>query len=167
MLFLPDCSFDTVEQLTPAVLKKLGVGALVLDTDNTLTFDGSQVLSPSVAAWLQALAENGIPAMIVSNNGDARVRPFAEKCGLPYIAKAKKPLRDTLGTVCAVLGAPSVAIAVVGDQLFTDIAYAHACGMKALRVEPLGPDVPPFVKFKRILERPFMRAVRKRRWRDE
>ena len=167
MCFFPDYTFDRVEDITPAVLARLGVRALALDTDNTLTGDGSQALSASVAAWLASLRAAGVPAVIVSNNSPARVRPFAAVCGLPYVAGAKKPLRRSLAAVRGALGAAPREIAVVGDQLFTDMAYARRCGMRALRVEPVGADVPPFVRFKRKLERPFLRAVRKRRWRDD
>ncbi len=166
MSFLPHYSFDKAESITPDVLKKLGVGGVILDTDNTLTNDGSQTLAAPVKAWLDELAARGIKAVIVSNNSDARVRPFAALCGLPYVAHARKPLRASLADALAALGTAPSATAVIGDQLFTDMAYARRCGLLALRVEPIGGDIPAFVRFKRVLERPFLSAVNKRRWRD-
>ena len=50
MLLTPEYIFKNVEAITPAFLQQLGVTALVLDVDNTLTGDGSQQLDDSVSA---------------------------------------------------------------------------------------------------------------------
>ena len=51
MLLTPEVVFRRVEAITPEVLRRMGITALVLDVDNTLTGDGSQQLDDSVAAW--------------------------------------------------------------------------------------------------------------------
>ena len=42
MLLTPEVVFRRVEAITPEVLRRMGITALVLDVDNTLTGDGSQ-----------------------------------------------------------------------------------------------------------------------------
>ena len=72
MLLTPEYIFKNVEAITPAFLQQLGVTALVLDVDNTLTGDGSQQLDDSVSAWLDTMRAAGVSLTIVSNNTDRR-----------------------------------------------------------------------------------------------
>ncbi|MBQ6212639.1 MAG: HAD hydrolase-like protein, partial [Ruminococcus sp.] len=48
--------------------------------------------------------------------------------------------------------------AAVGDQLFTDVWGANFSGVKMLYVEPmeLEPKSKRFIRFKRVLEKPFL-----------
>ena len=85
MLLTPEYIFKNVEAITPEFLRQLGVTALVLDVDNTLTGDGSQQLDDSVAAWLDAMRAAGVSLTIVSNNTAKRVRPFAARIGLAFV----------------------------------------------------------------------------------
>ena len=77
MILTPEYIFRNVEAIRPEFLARLGVRALVLDVDNTLTGDGSQQLDASVQAWLDAMRAAGVSLTIVSNNTARRVRPFA------------------------------------------------------------------------------------------
>ena len=61
------------------------------------------------------------------------------------------------------LGATAKEIAVIGDQLFTDIAFGNRFGCTTILVERMGRDVPLFVKAKRVLEAPLMPYIRKRK----
>ena len=52
MILTPEIVFRKIECIHPDYLKAHGITALVLDVDNTLTGDNSQVLEPTVQAWL-------------------------------------------------------------------------------------------------------------------
>ena len=52
MILTPEYIFKTIECIHPDFLAAHGIKALVLDVDNTLTADNSQVLEPTVQAWL-------------------------------------------------------------------------------------------------------------------
>ena len=76
MILTPEYIFRKIECIHPDFLARQGIRALVLDVDNTLTGDNSQVLEDSVQAWLQEMRAAGISLTIVSNNTAGRVRPF-------------------------------------------------------------------------------------------
>ena len=59
--------------------------------------------------------------MILSNNTNRRVRPFAEKIGLPFVANAAKPLTLGISRTCRHYRIPAKNACLIGDQLFTDI----------------------------------------------
>lgn len=91
MILTPEYIFKKIECIHPDFLAAHGIRALVLDVDNTLTGDNSQVLEPSVQAWLDEMRAAGISLTIVSNNTPKRVRPFAERVGLAWVPLACKP----------------------------------------------------------------------------
>ncbi len=164
MVFIPHYYFEKIEDITPEILEKLGIRGLVLDIDNTLTYDFCPDVSESVLVWLSEVKKAGIKAVIVSNNSEQRAKPFAEKCSLPFVARAKKPSSRSLSAVSKTLGTSIKETAVIGDQLFTDIAFGRSNGMTALMVKPLGGEKLIQVKLKRLLEAPFMPFVRRKRF---
>lgn len=158
MLLTPEYIFRRVEAITPEFLRRLGITALVLDVDNTLTGDGSQQLDAGVSAWLDTMRAAGISLTIVSNNTARRVAPFAGRIGLAFVPMACKPLPVGLAVARRRLGVPRCRMAMVGDQIFTDRMAAGLYGIRCLYVLPRTPhDKTRGVRFKRKLEAPFVR----------
>lgn len=58
---------------------------------------------------------------IVSNNTNKRVAPLAKKLGLPFTANGCKPLTFGISKAIKIMGVPKKQVAVVGDQIFTDV----------------------------------------------
>ncbi len=162
MLLTPEIIFKNVEAIEPDWLKEQGITALALDVDNTLTGDGSQILDPSVRAWLDALQAKGIRTTIVSNNAPGRVAPFAEKVGLSWVALAFKPLPIGLAVARRRLGVPRRQMAMVGDQIFSDRFAAGLYGVRCLLVVPRGVDKSAGVRLKRRLEPPYIKKYYQR-----
>ena len=162
MILTPEYIFKTIECIHPDFLAAHGIKALVLDVDNTLTGDNSQVLEPSVQAWLDEMRAAGIKLTIVSNNTAKRVRPFAERIGLDWVPLACKPFTVGLRVARRRLGLEKHQMAIVGDQLFTDRMAAGLYGIPAYVVLPRGKDVNKGVKAKRKLEAPFIRRYYKK-----
>lgn len=168
MLFFPDMYFNKIWEITPELLIDHGIKGLCLDIDNTLTYDCDPLLPEESRDWIDSMSENEIKAIILSNNNKQRVSSFAKLCGLPYIYKAGKPSVKNKEKICKMLGMPPDSIALVGDQLFTDMLCARRCGFTALLCGRMGRDVQPFVILKRIPEALFMPFIqKKRRYRNE
>ncbi len=149
----PDYYINRVTGLTLPFLRRKGIRGLVLDVDNTLTTHDNPTPWPDIAAWLDTMRQGGIGMVIVSNNSDNRVRPFAELLGLDYVADGQKPRLAGMRRAARRLGLSPAEIAVVGDQIFTDILGGNRFGALTVMVAPLGPETVPFIKFKRVLER--------------
>jgi hypothetical protein len=100
----------------------------------------------------------GIKLMIVSNNHPERVRPFADPLGLDFVSDSGKPLRRGYKAAMKKMGLKASETAAVGDQLFTDVWGANISGVTMLYVEPmeLEPKSKRFIRFKRVLEKPFL-----------
>lgn len=161
-LFQPTVIFRRVWCITPDYLRACGIEALILDVDNTLTAHGSQVLPRQVSAWLDRMRAAGIPMVIASNNMPKRVAPFAKRVGLPYQAFCCKPSPFGLARARRMLGVPRSAVALVGDQIFTDALGANLYGIPMLLVEPMHADDTFTIRLKRMLERPVLNRYDRR-----
>lgn len=156
-LLLPKQMFRCITAITPQYLREHKIKALILDVDNTLTAHNSQELPADIAAWVDGMRQEGFIMDISSNNNDDRVRPFAGKIGLPYEALCRKPLPSGLIRARKKYGLKKKEMAMIGDQLFTDILGANLYGILSLMVLPMAKDIKPTIIFKRKLEKPLLR----------
>lgn len=161
-MLTPDFYFRRITDTTPQFFEENGIHALLLDADGTLTPDGVKVLSDDVLKWMTEVRAAGIGMALVSNNGEERVRPFADRYGLPYVSKAGKPSARCADEAVRAAGAPRSQTAAVGDQFFTDVLFAKNAGIMSILVDPMAADIYPFVKFKRFFERPLRRRVHRK-----
>ncbi len=153
-----DFAFRRTVDISPAFLKKHGIKGLILDVDNTLTTHDNPVPAEGIREWLDTMRAAGIKLMIVSNNHPERVRPFADPLGLDFVSDSGKPLRRGYKAALKKMGLKASETAAVGDQLFTDVWGANISGVTMLYVEPieLEPKSKRFIRFKRVLEKPFL-----------
>ncbi len=133
--FNPEYIFKTIECIHPDFLAAHGIKALVLDVDNTLTGDNSQVLEHTVQAWLDEMRAAGIRLTIVQQYGQARA-PFAKRIGLDWVPLACKPFTVGLRVARRRLGCQKSEMAMVGDQIFADRMAAGLYGCPCLYLMP-------------------------------
>lgn len=163
-LFFPTLYRRRITDVTAEDLRRLGVKALLLDVDNTLTTHDAPDLTDAVKAWLAQMGESGFSLIIVSNNRAERVAPFAEKIGLSYYAHARKPLPFGFRAAAKQAGACRKECVVIGDQLFTDMLGANLAGIPSILLEPIQPETQQkFIVFKRKIEKPMLNSRRQRR----
>ena len=156
-LLIPTQLFRDVSAITPEYLAGQGIRALVLDVDNTLTAHGSQEVSPAVSDWLARMKAAGIGLAIASNNFEKRVAPFAQRIGVQHVSFCCKPAPFGLARARHILGVERGALALVGDQIFTDSLGAHLYGIKMLLVRPVTRDIKMLIRARRWLEQPLLR----------
>lgn len=161
-LFVPDFMFDDIYCITPEFIKSLGVRALVLDIDNTLVTYAVEEPTPEVIAWIDGMRQSGLSLSIASNNHEERVAKFNEKLGLFIMCESRKPSRKAVKRACAHFGVKPNECAVIGDQIFTDVLCASRSGAVAILVKPIPYNENLFFRFKRVCEKPFIRAYKRR-----
>lgn len=162
MNLVPDYIFKTFDEATADFLQSIDVRAVILDIDNTLEPYEHPHPGEHVIAWLNSLSECGIKTAIVSNNGWKRVNLFNKNIGMPAIARAKKPFKKNVLRAMEMLSAECENTVFIGDQILTDVLAAHNAGIRAILVSPINDRRDPFTKFKRLLEKPFIRKYEKR-----
>lgn len=159
----PDLYVENISEITASMLMKMGMEAVVLDIDNTLVPHDDPNPTPSVKAFLKDMHENGIKICVVSNNRIDRVKPFCEKIGIKnFVCDALKPKAYGYEEACRVLGCDLKRTVGIGDQIFTDIWGGNRAGCFTVLVKPIDKKSETrFIKFKRILEKPFLRKAKR------
>ena len=160
--FVPDMMFERAFDITPQELHSRGIRAVVLDIDNTLVTYRMAEPTEEVLLWIRSLRDAGIHIAIASNNHAPRVALFNQKIGVFATHESKKPSSRSVKAACTHYGVKPEEVAVIGDQIFTDVWCARNAGALAILVKPLPYPENLFFKCKRFLERPFIRAYRKR-----
>jgi HAD superfamily phosphatase (TIGR01668 family) len=156
-LITPHLQLASVVDLDLACLRALGLEGLLLDIDGTLKHYHASECSAPVTAWVRSLQAGGIRLCLLSNGKPGRVGTFADKLGVPWIAKAFKPLPFGCWKALRRLGLSPVRTALVGDQLFADVLAGRLAGLFTIFVPPLHVQEPWFTRLKRPLERRVLR----------
>lgn len=163
MLFRADFAFWRVTEITPEFLRKNNIKGLLLDLDNTLTTHDNPVPAEGVLDWIDKMKSSGIKLVIVSNNHPPRVKPFADMLGLEFISEGKKPLSSGFNRAQQRMNIPFSQLAVVGDQIYTDILGANLKRVRGIFVYPIEHEKTRFFKFKRWAEKPFLPKIKNRK----
>lgn len=156
MLFRAKLALRSVCDITPELLRNMGVRGLLLDIDNTLTTHDNPTPAPGVARWVNRMKEAGIALCLVSNNHPPRVEPFAKQLGLDFVCEGKKPLSKGYRQAVRKMGLHRKETAAVGDQIFTDVLGANLYGVPCIFVFPMEMETTRFFRIKRKLEIPFL-----------
>jgi HAD superfamily phosphatase (TIGR01668 family) len=158
-ILMPSAYVARITDITPLLLHKLNVEAVLLDVDNTLAEDGSQEPFPGSIEWAKKIREDGFKLLIISNNCSSRVAPFAALYGLPFCSMAMKPLPGAYLHAARKLKVQRERTVVVGDQIFTDILGANLSGMKSVLVAPKSKEDSFSFRLRRRLEQPIRRKL--------
>ncbi len=120
-ILYPNLYLKKVEDITIEMLMKNKIKLLILDVDNTL-IDYYKNLSEDVIKWAKEMRGQGIKLYILSNTNDKqKVEKVAQKLEIPYKHFAMKPLKKGFKSIEKEVKIKPENIAVVGDQIFTDI----------------------------------------------
>lgn len=137
MNLYPKIYLNNVKEITYELLQENNIKGLILDVDNTL-IDYYKNMPEGVEQWCKDLQKRNIKFCIASNsNKREKIKGVSEKLGIPYVFFAKKPLKMGLNKAKNIMGLKSEEVAVVGDQIFTDVLGANRCKMFSILVEPI------------------------------
>ena len=128
---------------------------VIFDIDNTLVPHGAPA-DDRAKELFSRLHGLGMKTALVSNNGEERVRPFAEKVESIYLYKAGKPKKDGYEKAMQQMGTDTENTLFVGDQIFTDVLGANLKRLKCIFVFPIAHEQTRFFRFKRRMEVPFL-----------
>lgn len=145
-------------------LKQQNIKAFILDLDNTVTEWNSIEISQDIMEWFELIKKEGFKACILSNNGEQRIVKVAEKLDVPFIHRARKPRRGAFYQAIKLMELKPEQIAVIGDQIFTDILGGNRSGLYTILVKPIDKREFMGTKFSRALEYFVLRRLLKQRY---
>ena len=152
-MIYPKEYLNSVKDISIELLNKNNIKGLILDVDNTL-ISLDKKMPAGIVEWVKNVKANGIKICILSNSNKIdKVEAVAKLIESPYIFFGKKPLKSGFCRARDILKLKESEIAVVGDQIFTDIIGANRCNMFSILVKPIEEKDYLITKIKRPLEK--------------
>lgn len=149
--FYPDNEADSAYGIDYRSLFEKGYRGVIFDIDNTLVPHGAPA-DEKAEKLFAGLKEIGFRTMLLSNNKEPRVKPFADRVGSGYVYKAGKPGRKGYEKAMELMDTVPENTVFVGDQLFTDVWGAKKAGIVTYLVKPIHPKEEIQIVLKRRLE---------------
>lgn len=159
-LLLPDQSLKNIFEIDVDRLEKQGIRGIITDMDNTLVPWSDRAVYPRLADWFSDLKRRGFKLVIVSNNTRDRGGQLARELDIPAIWYAIKPRRRAFRKALDLMQLKPGEVAVVGDQIFTDVLGGNRLGLYTIHVQPISEEF-IWTKLMRMLERQFFKDLRR------
>lgn len=139
MLFLPTKYVSDIYHIPYKKLKKEGIKYLLFDLDNTLRYIIESTPSKKVKELLGKLKKD-FTILIVSNNYKREVERYASELEIDFISFALKPTRRAIRKIKRKYDCKSFEMALIGDQLVTDILGGNREGVQTILVDPISKE---------------------------
>jgi len=153
MKLYPKLYLKNIKEITMELLNKNQIKGLILDIDNTL-IDFDKNLLEGAKKWCEDLKSKGIKMVILSNTNKVhKVKKVAEILDLEYIYFAHKPNKKGFKQAQQILKIEPQNIAVVGDQIFTDVLGGNRSKMFTILTKPIDARDIWLTKLKRPFEK--------------
>lgn len=161
MLLYPDFCCKNIKEVTVERLEKNNIKGIILDVDNTL-IDLKHNLLEGAEEWCKELKKHNIKFCILSNsNNKEKIIKVAKALDVPYIYFGTKPLKRGFKRAQKKLNIEFKNLAIIGDQIFTDVIGGNRCNMYTILVEPIK-DRKIFInKIKRKIEHKILEKYNK------
>ena len=152
-LLIPDQSLKDIFEIDVDQLERQGIKGIITDMDNTLVPWSDRAVYPRLADWFSDLKKRDFKLIIVSNNSRDRGGQLARELGIPAIWYAVKPRRRAFLRALALMQLKPGEVAVVGDQILTDVLGGNRIGLFTIHVQPISEKEFFWTKLTRKLER--------------
>lgn len=158
-LFTPDYYIQNYQHLDVTRLLKRNIKVLVCDIDNTLVAHDEAYPDEQVKLFIQNMKNAGLKVVLVSNNVKERVETFAKELDVATYPFARKPLKGTYLKMMKDCGCLAEEIAVLGDQLLTDMLGANRVGFYTILTSPVAQKDLTCTKINRVIEHVVYKAL--------
>ncbi len=157
----PDQYYEDVYSIDFEKLKQEGIKGIICDIDNTIVAWNKKVVVSELIAWLEKINEMGFEVVLISNGMNRRVDYFSDELDIPAIGQAIKPCRGAYRSAVDILDFSYSEIAVIGDQVFTDILGGNRMGFKTILVDPITENEFFVTRFLRLVEKVVFKLKRR------
>ena len=162
MLLYPKFYCKNIKEVDIEKLNENNIKGILLDVDNTLIDLDHRLLDSSVE-WCKDLKEKNIKFCILSNsNNKEKIKKVSEALGIPYISFGTKPLKRGFKKASKILGLDFKNLAIIGDQIFTDVIGGNRCGIYTILVDPISSREMFITSIKRGLENKIINRYKKK-----
>lgn len=157
--YLPDVYQETIYDINYKNLKEHGIKCLLFDLDNTIVPFNQKILKAEVKELFYQLKQLGFKIIIYSNSPKLRVNQFGKQLNVDIYSGARKPSIKGFNRILKKYKFTENEVAIIGDQVCTDVLGGNRVGITTVLVTPIGKD-PFWTKINRIREKNIMQKLR-------
>ena len=151
--YRPDIYRKNIYQIHYEDLQKEGIKCLLFDLDNTIIPYNKKQVSNELKDLFHQLKELKFKLIVMSNSSKKRLLRIKEQVKVPIIYRAMKPVKMNFKRVMAQYKYEENQMAIIGDQLLTDIKGGNKVGITTILVDPLIAKDGLFTRINRHRER--------------
>lgn len=161
-ILIPDIYQKNIYSINYKKLKNNGIKCLLFDLDNTIAPLKAIKPTKKTIDLFDSLKEMGFKIIIFSNANYKRIEPFKKDLSVDSCALCFKPSKRKFLKVLKIFKYDLSEVAIIGDQLFTDILGGNRVGITTILVNPISKNDSLFTKPFRFLEKKIMNKMQKK-----
>lgn len=158
--YVPDIYKKNIFEIDYEKLKENGIKYLLFDLDNTIAPFSCRKVSAKVQDLFYKIKQVGLKPIIFSNSPKMRVKFFGEQLNIDIFSNARKPSIKGFNKVISKYKLEQSEVAIIGDQLMTDVVGGNKAGIVTILTDPIGKD-PFWTKINRIREKKVLNKLTK------
>lgn len=151
--YLPDIYQKSIYTIDYSKLLSRGIKCLLYDLDNTIVPGHSSEPPIKAKDLFTSLKQKGFKIIIFTNSPKMRLRIFQSFFGVDGVANARKPFPKKLKKLLRDYNYSENEVAIIGDQLMTDIKVGNSIGITTILINPISEKDFLVTKFNRFREK--------------
>lgn len=153
MILRPNKIVKNIYEITPEMLKEMGVHALLLDLDSTVMKSKSGEFTKETMEWFDKFKKDFYMAIVTNNHKQEYIEKVCATAPCKVYWGANKPFSRTLKNIIKGLFMQPKQVVMVGDRPLTDILSGKIAGTKTILVGSIDANESAVVRTARFIER--------------
>ncbi|MBR1376699.1 MAG: YqeG family HAD IIIA-type phosphatase [Bacilli bacterium] len=156
--YIPDIYQKSIYSINYDKLRKRGIKCILFDLDNTLVPITVKDVDDELKNLIYKLKDMGMKTIIFSNSSSKRVEQFKQALEIEGYSYTFKPFAKKINDILKIYKEDEIAI--IGDQMITDVALGNKIGITTILVNPISKNDKLLTKFNRKKEKHIMTKLR-------
>lgn len=159
-IYIPDIYQKSIYAIDYQKLINRGIKCLLFDLDNTLVPISEKKPNKKLKELIENLKMMGFKVVIFSNSNKRRLLPFKNELQVDCSASSRKPRPTKFLQVLKIYGYTINEVAIIGDQILTDVVGGNRIGITTILVNPISTKDFFWTRFNRKKEKKIMLKLR-------
>lgn len=153
MILRPDKNLKDIYDITPKMLKDMGIKAMLIDLDSTTMQSKTGEFSGKTIDWFNQFKKDFYMCIVSNNKNQEYIEKVEHQAPCKTYFHANKPCTKTVKQIIKGLFMEPKHVVVIGDRPLTDILVGKLAGTKTILVGSINPDENLPTRAVRFLER--------------
>lgn len=159
--FFPNMYAKDIYSIDYKKLKLNGIKVLLFDFDNTLIEKGNYKINKEAVRLIKALKKDFLIYIVTNSIHIRKLRKVCEELDVIYVSGSRKPFKRGFKKIP--LKNSSSEIAMIGDQLITDVWGGNRMNYYTILIDPINNNELLSTKINRVIEKIIFKKINVKR----